>query len=129
MTALARAILAGWSLLLVPPPGVEAHAALVSAAPARRATLSQAPPRVELVFSERLEPAYARASVWDARGRQVDRQDATVVGADGRTLRVSLPPLGPGRYTVRYRVLSVDGHVVEDAYVFTIRGQAARRAR
>jgi methionine-rich copper-binding protein CopC len=29
-------------------------------------------------------------------------------------------PLAPGRYTVRYRVLSVDGHLVEAAFPFTV---------
>jgi methionine-rich copper-binding protein CopC len=35
-----------------------------------------------------------------------------------------LPPISPGTYTVRYRVLSVDGHVVEAAFSFTVKGGA-----
>jgi methionine-rich copper-binding protein CopC len=30
-------------------------------------------------------------------------------------------PLPPGQYKVRFRVLSVDGHVVEEEFPFTIR--------
>lgn len=114
MLALAAAIVA-WPVVSTP------HAALIRASPAARAALAHAPTRVELTFSERVEPAYSRASVWDAAGRQVEHQDVTVGPDDPRVLSVSLPPLAPGTYTVRYRVLSVDGHVVEGAFSFAVR--------
>jgi copper resistance protein C len=34
---------------------------------------------------------------------------------------VSTANLAPGRYTVRYRVLSVDGHIVESSFDFTVK--------
>ena len=40
---------------------------------------------------------------------------------DAKRLSVTLPPLPPGAYSVRYRVLSVDGHVVDSSFSFTIR--------
>jgi hypothetical protein len=104
------------------PTVAQPHAALVKSSPARRATLGEAPARVELVFNERLEPAYARLSVEDAGGNRVDLGDVTVAREDGRQLSVSLPPrLAPGTYTVRFRVLSVDGHVVESRFPFTVK--------
>jgi hypothetical protein len=36
-------------------------------------------------------------------------------------LSTNAPNLAPGRYTVRYRVLSVDGHVVESSFTFTVK--------
>jgi methionine-rich copper-binding protein CopC len=110
-------------LALVPggPAPASAHASLVKSLPARRAIIAQAPARVELTFNERLEPAYASASVWDEDGRQVDLQDAAVAPEDGKRVDISLPALGPGTYTVRFRVLSVDGHVVESSFPFTVR--------
>ena len=33
---------------------------------------------------------------------------------------VSAPPLAPGRYTVHWRVLSVDTHVTEGTFAFTV---------
>ena len=75
-------------------------------------------------FSERLEPAYAAASVWSEAGKQVDGGDASVDQTDPTLLSVSTPNIGPGRYTVRFRVLSVDGHVVESSYTFTVRAPA-----
>lgn len=79
--------------------------------------------RVDLWFNERLEPAYSRVSVTDEVGAQVDLRDVAVSQQDPRRLSVSLPPLGPGRYTVRFRVLSVDGHVVESRMTFTVKGR------
>lgn len=98
-----------------------AHAALVKANPARRAVVTRAPDRVRLWFNERLEPGFARCSVWERQGGQVDLQDARVDPDDGKQLSVGLPPLGPGTYTVKFRVLSVDGHVVESEFAFTVR--------
>jgi copper resistance protein C len=97
------------------------HAALIRASPAVRASLAHAPTRAELTFSERVEPAYSRMSVWDAAGRQVEHPTVAVRPDDPRVLSVALPPLTPGTYTVRYRVLSVDGHVVEGAFPFVVR--------
>jgi len=109
-------------LLLLPAPALP-HAVLVKSVPAQRATLAESPARVELWFNERLEPAYSRASVTDEAGAQVDLRDVAVSPADPKRLSVSLPPLGPGRYTVRFRVLSVDGHVVESTLTFTVKGR------
>ncbi|PYM75314.1 MAG: copper-binding protein [Candidatus Rokuibacteriota bacterium] len=111
-------------LLLVPGPTL-AHSLLVRSQPERRATVTRPPEEVRLWFSERIEPAYARVSVWDAGGKQVDAGDAAVDQADATTLAVRTPGLRAGRYTVRYRVLSVDGHIVESSFDFTVRPAAA----
>lgn len=111
--------LAALALMLLVGPAL-AHAVLVRSLPASRAVLARSPDRVQLWFSERVEPAYSRVSVWDAGGAQVDGRDAAVSRDDPKRLDVTLPPLPPGRYTVRFRVLSVDGHVVESAIPFTL---------
>jgi methionine-rich copper-binding protein CopC len=106
--------------VLLAPGGADAHAFLVKSAPARRATLGQPPSRVELWFNERIEPAYSTVSVWDTGNARVDREDVAVAAADPKLLTVSLQPLRPGAYTVRFRVLSVDGHLVESSFPFTV---------
>ena len=115
--------LAALTVSLLCPTGVLAHAVLVKSAPAQRATLVEPPPRVELWFNERLEPAYSKASVTNEAGTQVDLRDVAVSADDPRRLAVSLPPLIPGRYTVSCRVLSVDGHVVESTLTFTVKAR------
>jgi copper resistance protein C len=116
----ARSWRVGGALLLLAPALAGAHAVLVRSKPVAKSVVRTAPDRVELWFSERLEPAFARLTVWSAAGTQVDLGDAAVAPADPRQLSVGLRPLGPGRYVVKYRVLSVDGHVVESQFPFTL---------
>jgi methionine-rich copper-binding protein CopC len=107
-------------LALAPGPAWP-HASLVRSSPARRAALVKAPARVQLWFNERLEGEFSRLSVWDASGQQVDGRDVQVDATDPKKLSVGLPPLPPGAYVVRFRVLSVDGHIVEAEFPFTVR--------
>jgi methionine-rich copper-binding protein CopC len=117
-----RLVPAGLAAALALWPAVAlAHAVLVKSVPAQRATLAEPPPRIELWFNERLEPAYSKASVTNEAGTQVDLRDVKVSTEDPRRLSLSLPPLKPGRYTVSFRVLSVDGHVVESRLSFTVK--------
>ena len=110
-------------IALAPAPSFS-HSLLVRSQPGQRSTVTRPPERVQMWFSERLEPAYASASVWNEAGKRVDAGDASVDQNDPTLLSVSTPNLGPGRYTVRFRVLSVDGHVVESSYIFTVRAPA-----
>jgi methionine-rich copper-binding protein CopC len=122
--ALARSVLflSGLWLVATAWPGpARSHAVLVRSLPAARAVLTRPPERVQLWFSERIEPAFSSAAVWDAAGAQVDRRDARVDPDDPRQLSITLPLLERGIYTVRYRVLSVDGHIVEASFAFTVK--------
>jgi methionine-rich copper-binding protein CopC len=103
------------------PVPAHSHAVLVRSVPAARAVLGRAPELARLWFSEDLEPAFSSMGVWSASGLQVDHRDARVDPDDPRQLSVTLQALGPGTYTVRYRVLSVDGHVVEASFPFTVK--------
>jgi copper resistance protein C len=120
------AAVASLAVPLLSAGSVDAHAVLVRSAPAARATVATAPDRVFLWFNERLEPAYSSASVWNATGAQVDKKDARVETDDPKRLSVTLSRLAPGAYTVRYRVLSVDGHIVESSFPFTVRPPSTR---
>lgn len=108
-------------LLCLAPTQANAHAYLQRAIPAQRATLFAAPDRVQLWFNERLEPGFCTVTVLDASGKTVDRGDGKVAADDPKQLTVGLQPIPPGVYTVQFRVLSVDGHVVNDKFTFTVR--------
>lgn len=97
-----------------------AHAHLVRATPVEGATLKDGPGEVTLKFSEKLEPAFSSAVIRDAAGKQVDKADARVDKADRTTLRVSLPALQPGVYTVEWRVMSADTHKVDGNFKFRV---------
>ena len=106
---------------MLSPPLAFAHAYLVKSVPAGRATLFSSPGRIQLWFNERLEPKYSSASVYDPGGKRVDADHARVSVEDPKQLSVALKQLPAGRYTVKFGVLSVDGHVVEQSFPFTIR--------
>jgi methionine-rich copper-binding protein CopC len=124
MTVRRTLVMAALGALLALPGSSHSHSLLVRSQPGQRATVIRPPERVQMWFSERLEPAYATASVWNEAGKQVDGGDAKVDPDDPVLLSVSTPNLGPGRYTVRFRVLSVDGHIVESRYTFTVKARA-----
>lgn len=108
------------SLLLLAPASGWPHASLVKSVPARRAILHRSPERVQLWFNERLEPQFSHVSVLTPTGHPVDLKDTAVGPDDPKKLSVAVPALLPGTYTVRFRVLSVDGHVVAGQFSFTI---------
>jgi methionine-rich copper-binding protein CopC len=109
------------SLFMLFPSLASAHAYLVKSVPAGRATLFTSPAKIQLWFNERLEPRYSFAAVLDANGKRVDLDNARVLPEDSKQLSIGVKRLQPGRYTVKFRVLSVDGHVVEQNFPFTIR--------
>jgi len=108
-------------IIMLLPSMASAHAYLVKSVPAGRATLFSSPGKIQLWFNERLEPRYSSASVLGPDGQRVDLENARVSEQDPKQLSVALKPLRGGRYTVKFRVLSVDGHVVEQSFPFTVR--------
>ena len=78
------------------------------------------PQEVTLKFTQRLEPAFSRVRVFDAKGRQVDSGDSRIDDADSTRLRVSLPALSAGRYRVSWRVLSIDTHATKGEFTFDV---------
>lgn len=113
-----------WALLclaLVAPAWAWAHASLVKSAPAQRAVLYRAPAKIQLWFNERLEARYSSFSLLDAAGKTVEIGEVEVAGDDPKSIQAAIRSLPPGRYIVKYRVLSTDGHVVENQFSFTIR--------
>ena len=115
------AVLMAGLMALAFAPAALAHAALVKSEPARRAELSKAPSQVRLWFNEKIEPAYATIHVLRQDGVQVVHPPARVDKDDAKLLVLQLPQLDPGAYTVKYRVLSVDGHTVDYGYTFTVK--------
>ena len=97
-----------------------AHAFLDHASPAVGSTIHAPPAQVKLWFSQKLEPAFSNAQVSDSAGKRVDRADGRVDDDDPTVLTVSVPQLVPGRYRVKWRVLSVDTHITEGDYSFDV---------
>ena len=116
-TAPLRLAVAFASMIALP---AGAHAFLDHAAPAVGSTIHASPAQVNLWFTQALESAFSTAQVSDASGKRVDKGDSQLDRGDATLLTVSVPPLAPGRYRVRWRVLSVDTHVTEGDYTFDV---------
>ena len=108
-------------ILAVSPSTVLPHASLIKSVPARRAQIFKSPPQIQLWFSERLEARFSSLRVIDSSGNRVDLDNVAVDTNDPKRISVGVKPLVPGQYKIRFRVLSVDGHIVEDEVPFTIR--------
>ena len=100
---------------------VWAHTKLVRSEPAPHAVLRRPPVEIRLWFSERLEGAFSTAELRGQAGDKIEDQAARVSPADARMLTLKIPQLGSGEYTVKYRVLSIDGHVLEASFRFTVK--------
>ena len=107
-------------ILLLTSVPVWAHAYLVKSAPAKRAVLHLPPAKIQLWFNESLEPRYSSIALIDAEGKAIKVGAAEVSSTDPRQLSAVLKPLPAGRYVVKYRVLSIDGHIVQDQIPFTV---------
>jgi hypothetical protein len=97
-----------------------AHAFLDHADPPVGSTVRAPPTQIRLWFSERLEPAFSSAELDDASGKRIGDARAEVDGSDATLLRIAAPSLAPGRYRVKWRVLSVDTHVTQGDFTFTV---------
>ena len=107
--------LAGLALALGPSPAA-AHASLVSSTPAQGARLDALPEQVRLEFSDAvLAPAYVVITGPD--GRSATRGEPEVQGAVVTQATAGGPA---GGYTLAYRAVSEDGHVVTGQIGFAV---------
>jgi copper transport protein len=104
----------------VPAPVVLAHAELVGSEPADGAVLATAPDRVRLYFSEPIERDFYGLAVYTSGRERIDRRDARIPANNIQSLEVGLNDAGPGVYTVVWRALSIDGHVVRGAFAYSV---------
>src|SRR3954462_14463597 len=98
-----------------------AHAFLSQAVPAVGGIVPASPREGRLTLSEGIEPAFSRIELAAANGQPVGTGPATVDPRDNTQLVLALPPLAPGRYRVRWRIVSIDTHPTEGDYIFEIR--------
>jgi copper transport protein len=106
----------GW--LLLTAPEASAHATLIGTTPANGQHLDTAPSEVVLRFSEHITPVRGGFTVLDDQGRSAGSVEAQSLAED--SLRLPLPHLADGAYSVTWRVVSADSHPVHGAFVFSV---------
>lgn len=106
--------------LALPPP-VFAHAIMVKSQPVVDSTIGESPKQVDVWFNDKVGSEYKALAVIDSAGKRVDNKDAAQETFDQSHLYTTIPELTPGTYTVRYRVVSLDTHIVTGKFKFTIK--------
>ncbi len=113
------AMLAGF-VVLAPP--ASAHALLERSYPAAGAVLARSPRAMQMYFTEAPDPGLSTVALLNSAGRAVPGIGAPAVAAgNAQELRVPLPRLAKGVYTVNWRTVSkVDGHITNGSFAFGI---------
>jgi methionine-rich copper-binding protein CopC len=111
-------------VMLIQANPVLAHAKLVKSDPSRKAALSASPKYIQLWFNEKIEGSYASVTVLDSEKKPVTQNSPEPAAGDLKSVILNLPELEPGNYKVQYRVMSVDGHVIESSYEFSIKSMS-----
>ena len=107
-------------ITLLSMPSSSAHVEIVSSFPEKFANVNPIPTQVWIEFSGQLQTLDGEAvnslEVIDSTGIAVNFDDPTIEGAKIMT-KIS-GQSAPGAFTVKYRVVGDDGHVIEGDYTF-----------
>lgn len=98
-----------------------AHAIIVRTSPEQGAVAPETVGKVEVWYDAGIRDDFVALAVINAAGDRVDKRDAAIDSADQSHVSTSVEALTPGEYTVRYRAISADGHLVSGAWVFEVR--------
>jgi copper resistance protein C len=93
-----------------------AHAHLQKASPADGSVVTTSPLRIVLNFSQAARLTAASIQ----KGAEPRQSLKPLPAAAARQISVPLPPLTPGSYSVNWRVLSDDGHMMSGTLRFTL---------
>ncbi len=104
------------SLMLSAPAAAFAHGHLLTSVPTDGQTVSEVPRAVTLKFSESVRIAIALLREGSAPAVGLD---AVPTGA-AATVVLPMPALRPGRYTLTWRAVGADRHVVAGALTFSV---------
>lgn len=103
------------------PLPVFAHAVLVQSHPKADSIIEESPKQVDVWFNENVASEFKALTIVNSAGKRVDNKDIKQARLDRSHIYVSIPQLPPDTYTVRYRVMSSDTHIVTGRFNFTIK--------
>lgn len=99
----------------------QAHAKIEASEPKADSELATAPTLVRLHFNEKLEPAFSKIELLDAKNALVKLPKAVVDSKDAKAISAQVPALTPGRYLVRWSTMTHDGHKAKGEYHFKVK--------
>lgn len=99
-------------------PDALAHAIILESSPRHEESLAS-PKRLVLRFNSRLEKPLCSVQLVGSHRKTIAllRQEPD---SPADTLAYALPPLDPGAYQARWKVMAADGHVTEGTVLFTV---------
>ena len=104
------------------PAAASANATLAKTVPAFGQRLERSPALVRLTFDQGVKSLPDGIRVYDAQGRLVSGR--TRPGRQNLSVSAPFARLPRGAYTVRWRIISADGHVVSGLFTFGVRQRA-----
>ena len=109
------------ALLLLSSPIANAHTALVSSSPKQDAMLTASPKYISLTFNEALVSIagkeVSKIRLFNAKGKEIKLPKPQVIHKD---IVVVVSKLPASKYTVKYRVVSADGHPITGSFNFWV---------
>lgn len=103
------------------PSSAVAHAILVRSEPAKDSVVTVSPTKIDVWFDDKVGSEFKALAVIDSAGKRVDNKDVQQETFEPAHLYATLQPLAAGTYTTRYRVVSIDGHIVTGKFQFTVK--------
>lgn len=114
-----RAALAAAVLLAAAAPAALAHALLVEATPAAKATVHGPDVAVRLRFNSRIDAGRSHLTLVVPHGK--DRVLTIEPQAAPEVMAAKASALAPGAYTLRWQVLAADGHISRGEVPFQVK--------
>gem|GEM_PF-402494 len=116
--------IAAFCFFIMPVTQTEAHSGLIEMNPAENSITDQVPEELTLHFNEPVDVNLAQVFLYDWNGKPVfagkpDGKERSAV------LKYSIPSLKEGTYTVKWNIVSLDGHPVQGSYTFSIGEETA----
>ena len=106
------------------PMTASAHTSLITQQPVGNSVIQELPPEISLTFDESLIVIgnANRITVLDPNGKEISTGETKVLNnVVSRAINASVVA---GKYSVTYRVVSEDGHVVSATYQFTLQSNS-----
>jgi copper resistance protein C len=118
--AVARVLVPGLLLigLLAAVTPAHAHSEIHHVWPENGSVLADSPPQLEVMFDEAPRPGGFQFGIADVADEQPLKLPDPLV--DGTVAIQPLPPLPEGTYSVGFRMLASDGHVVQGVFGFSV---------
>lgn len=95
------------------------HVYLLECNPPENGVMSEPPEKISMTFVGSVEPMFSKIEVSDSNGKIVSKK--TECKEDDTIMETELDKnLPPGEYTVKWKVMSLDGHKQTGEFKFSI---------